>query len=385
MRSLLVLAPLLAGVPAPSSSAFSEPAYAAAVDARLERLVAETKVPGVSVGIVTADGPSVHCAGFADREAERAMTPEALLCAGSTGKTFVAAVVLQLVAEEKIALEAPAGEYLGEEAWFERLPNAAELTIENLLSHRSGLPRYVFSEAFVHDLVAEPDRAWTPLDDLAYVFDQAPAHAADQAFSYSDTGFLVLGLVVEHVTGASLYDEVQRRLLDPLELRHVRPQSSRMIPGLAQGYAGAHDPLGLPDRVLDDEGRFCINPAFEYAGGGFATSGGDLARWMHALHTGDVLDAGLRERMVDGRPAPELGRGVRYGFGTMIWPTARGDARGHEGFFPGYLSAVRTWAEPGVTIAVQLNTSDFAAVGMPPGRLCDELLELVLAPAPTGR
>lgn len=382
MLSPLVLVPLLCGAPvsSPLTTQTGEVPYAAAVEARLERLVAETKVPGVSVGIVTAGGSSAHCAGFADREAERAMTPDDLLCAGSTGKTFVAAVVLQLVAEETLALDALAGEYLGEEEWFERLPNAAELSIENLLSHRSGLPRYVFSKAFARDLVADPDRAWTPLDDLAYVFDQAPAHAANEAFSYSDTGFLVLGLVIEHVTGASLYDEVQRRLLDPLELRHVRPQSSRTIPGLAQGYAGARDPLGLPDRVLDAEGRFCVNPAFEHAGGGFASSGGDLARWMHALHTGDVLSAELRERMADGRPAPELGRGVRYGFGTMIWPTRHGDARGHEGFFPGYLSAVRTWTEAGVTIAVQLNTSDFAAVGMPPARLCDELLELVLEP-----
>jgi D-alanyl-D-alanine carboxypeptidase len=379
MLSLLVLAPLVAGAPAHPSPARSQAAHAAAIDARLARLVAETKVPGVSVGIVTADGASVHCAGFADREAEREMTPEDLLCAGSTGKTFVAAVVLQLVAEEKIALDALAGEYLGDEEWFERLPNAGELTIENLLSHRSGLPRYVFRPEFSQDLVADPDRAWTPVDDLAYVFDQPPTHAADEAFSYSDTGFLVLGLVVEKVTGASLYDEVQRRLLDPLELHHVRPQTGRTIPGLAQGYAGQNDPLGLPDLMLDAEGRFCINPAFEYAGGGFASSGGDLARWIHALHLGDVVTPDLRERMGTGRPAPELGRGVGYGFGTIVWPTPHGEARGHEGFFPGYLSVARTWPEHELSVAVQVNTSDFRAVGMPLGRLCDELAGIVLA------
>lgn len=345
----------------------------------LAAFVAGGRVPGISAGIAHADGHLALAAGQRTRGGESPLVPDDLLCAGSTGKTFVAAVVLQLVAEKKLALEDLAGEYLGDLPAFERLPNAAALTVENLLDHRSGLPRYEFQPAFLRDLVARPERVWKPEELLAYVFDAKPMVAAGQGFAYADTNYIVLGMLVERVSGASLYAEVERRLLGPLALTHVRPQDARLVPGLIQGHAGPGDPLGLPDLVLDAEGRFCINPQFEWAGGGFVSSGGDLARWARALYGGDVLPPDVRTRMLDGHPAPPLGRGVAYGLGAILWDTPRGRACGHEGFFPGYMSHVRHWPELGVAVAVQVNTSEFAALPKPLGRLCEELLESVLA------
>src|SRR5204862_7246822 len=121
------------------------------------------------------------------------LAPDDLMCAGSTGKTFVAAVVLQLVQEGKLHLADFAGDYLGAEPWFEHLPNAAELTLENLLDHRSGLPRYEFQPEFARDLNAQPECVWKPADLLAYVLEHEPENAANAGFAYADTNYIVLG------------------------------------------------------------------------------------------------------------------------------------------------------------------------------------------------
>lgn len=370
---------LALGARAQQTDAALRPDARACAEERLAAFVAAGRVPGVSAGIAHADGHLALAAGKRTRAGEVPLAPDDLLCAGSTGKTFVAAVVLQLVAEHKLALDDLAGEYLGDLPDFERLPNAAELTVRNLLNHRAGLPRYEFQAAFLRDLVARPERVWKPEELLGYVLDARPEVAAERGFSYADTNYVVLGLLVERVSGASLYAEIERRLLRPLALGCVRPQDSRLIPGLVQGHAGPHDPLGLPELVLDAEGRFCINPQFEWAGGGFVTCAADLARWALALYDGDVLTPELRARMLDGQPAPALGAGVGYGLGAILWDTPRGRACGHEGFFPGYMSHVRAWPELGVAVAVQINTSEFAALPEPLGRLCDELLECVMA------
>jgi D-alanyl-D-alanine carboxypeptidase len=379
MRTISIAAAVLCA----STAVAQTQAVATSLSQRVEeKLVAFTRaggVPGVSVGIASSDESLALAAGERARGTGEPLKSDALLCAGSTGKTFVAAVVLQLVQEGELSLEDFAGDHLGDEEWFERLPNAFDLTLENLLAHRSGLPRYVFQPAFVRDLVDDPERVWEPHELLAYVLDQPPLLEAGQGFAYSDTNYIVLGMIVERVTEATLYAEVQERLLGPLKLTHVRPQDGRIIEGLVQGHAGPRDPLGLPDLVLDAEGRFCINPQFEWAGGGFVSNGGDLARWARALYAGDVLAPELRARMAKGLPARGLGPGTAYGLGAMVWSTPHGQAVGHEGFFPGYMSHVRYWPEHDVAIAVQVNTSDFSALPGPLGVLCDELLEVVLA------
>ncbi len=348
--------------------------------AHLEQYVADGRPPGVSAGIVLADGTRYAlAAGLADREEKTRLEPGDRLCAGSTGKTFVAATVLQLVDEGKLRLETFAGDILGEEPWFERVPNAGELTVEILLRHRSGLERHEFLPEFMRQVLAQPDRVWKPEELVGFVLDHEAKFEAGTDFAYSDTNYILLGMIVERVTGKPLYDEVQRRFLGPLGLSTIAPQDSRAIPGLVKGYAGAKNPFGIPDAVIGPDGRFILNPQFEWAGGGFVTSGGDLARWAQALHAGPILSEGTRSRMVAGREAPELGRGMRYGLGCEIWPTRHGECRGHAGFFPGYLTEMRYWPAHAVAVAVQVNTSEYAALGEPLGALCEGLLEAVLA------
>jgi D-alanyl-D-alanine carboxypeptidase len=350
-----------------------------ALQAKLESFVAAGKVPGVSAGVVTADGVDLAlAAGLADREKGTVLRPGDRLCGGSSGKTFVATVALQLVQEGKLGLEDLVGEHLGDAEWFERLPNAADITIAHLLGHRTGIPRHEFDPAFLQAVLSSPDRVWEPAEMVAYVLDRDPPFAAGDGFLYSDTNFVLLGMVIEELAGKTLYEEIQRRVLGPLELDGIRPQDGRSIPGLVQGYLGAKNTFGAPERTLLADGRFVLNPQFEWAGGGFVANGGEMARWAKALYEGPVLEAASRERMLAGLEARELGRGMRYGLACEIWPSARGTCVGHAGFFPGYLTEMRYWPGLRTAVAVQVNTSEYAALPEPLGALCEELLATVL-------
>jgi D-alanyl-D-alanine carboxypeptidase len=298
------------------------------------------------------------------------MKPSDRMLQGSVGKTYVAAVALQLVSEGKLSLDAKIETWLGKEAWFSRLPNARDITVRMLMRHQSGLVRYEFKPEFTRDLVAKPDRTWKPEELVAFLLDEKAPFAAGKGWDYSDTNYIVLGMIVERATGSSLNAEIRRRLLKPLELIDTVASDRRRIPGLVQGYAGEHDPLGLPDRVLVD-GEMVINPQFEWAGGGWASTSADLARWAHALYGGRVLDAARTAEMLDAVDAPMLGRGAKYGLGVIVRP----EFVGHSGFFPGYLTEMWYSPEKKAAIALQLNTSAQGAFGKSPVAVVRELFD----------
>src|SRR5690606_34417756 len=120
-----------------------------------------------------------------------AMKPTDRMLAGSTGKTFAAATALQLVKEGKIGLDDKVSKYLGAEEWFERLPNANDITVRQLMNHTSGLVRYEFKDQFTKDLTANPDKSWRPEELVTYLFGESPPFAAGEGWDYSDTNYIV--------------------------------------------------------------------------------------------------------------------------------------------------------------------------------------------------
>lgn len=328
------------------------------VQSYLDEWRAASSFPGASVGVVLKDGTSFGVVtGVSNRTTSTPMKVDDLLLAGSTGKTFFAAVAVQLIEQRKLDLDAPVSKYIGQKPWFSRLPNAKTMTVRQLMTHTSGLVRYEMNPKFTADLRAAPDKIWTPEEELSYLLDATPPFAAGADWDYSDTNYIVVGLICEQLTGTKLYDEVQRRFLGPLKLTHVVPSTSRRIPGLIPGYAGARDPLGLPDEVMVN-GQFVINPQFEWTGGGYATSPLDLARWGHELYAGKALSAPARKLMIDAAVPAKLGPETKYGLGVIVRPsTPVGLTWGHSGFFPGYQTELLHVVDSGVTLAIQINSS----------------------------
>lgn len=334
------------------------------VQAYMDEWRAAAAFPGAAVGIVLKDGTAIGIAtGVSDRATKRPISTDDLFMAGSTGKTFFAALAVEQIEAKTLDLDAPISKYLGKRPWFARLPNAKDIAVRHLMTHTSGLVRYEMNPKFTADLRAQPDKVWTPEEEVAYLLDAEPPFAAGQGWDYSDTNYIVLGMILEEVHSSrdsrplTLYEQVRTHFLQPLQLERVVPSTSRRIPGLVNGYAGPRDPLGLPDEVIAD-GQFVINPQFEWTGGGYATSPLDLARWGHELYAGKALSPTARRLMIDAAVPARLGPETRYGLGVIVRPsTPVGLTWGHSGFFPGYQTELLHVPDLGVSLAIQINTS----------------------------
>jgi len=332
--------------------------------------------PGASAAVSLPDGTIITItAGEADTVRHLPMAPEGRMLQGSVGKTYFAALAMQLIGEGRLELEAQVSRYLGHHDWYPRIPNAEAVRVRHLMTHTSGVMRYEFKEAFTTDLTAQPGKHWQPEELISYVLDEGASFPAGEGWEYSDTNFILLAMIMEGITDRPCYELIQEIFLDPLGLENTVPSDSRTIPGLIQGYAGPDNPFGGTDEVLLPDGRFVINPQFEWAGGGFASTPSDLARWARALYTGQAFDPALLPLMLDGVPA-RLGPGSRYGLGVILNDTPAGPAQGHSGFFPGYLTEMAYFPDLDVAVALQVNTSVGRALGKSPKAVLVELAQV---------
>jgi D-alanyl-D-alanine carboxypeptidase len=318
-------------------------------------------LPGVTAAIALPDGTVIASAvGFADVEAKRPMTPETRLLAASIGKTFVAATVLALESDGQLSQPDLLFDHLGDRLWFADLPNAKAITLGHLLRHSAGLPDHAHLPEFQANArarIAEGGAAFTPEELIGFVTGETALFAPGKGWAYSDTGYILLGLVIQKVTGRSYYEILRKRFLAPLGLGNTVPSDHPSIPGLAVGYTVPENPFGLPERTADISGRLLWDPAAEWTGGGLASSAPDLARWGHALFGGAAMEAPYLDRLLDGVPVAPDTPGILYGAGVAIFArTPNGTVYGHGGWIPAYVSSLRHYADHGVTIAFQINS-----------------------------
>lgn len=331
---------------------------------RLEMTIADFQArfgfPGATAAIVLPDGTlAIAATGLADVENNRTMTPNTPMLAASIGKSFVAATVLALEAEGVLARNDRVAAHLGNRDWFARLPNHNTMTVGDLLRHTAGLPDHVHMEPFATEMVsrvASGRDALSPEGAIGFVFGSEPLFPAGMGWSYSDTGYLLLGLVIEEATKRSWYELVDALLLDPLGLDATAPSDRRDIPALAVGYTGPDNPFGMPRRTME-AGRLVWDPKMEWTGGGLFSTSPDLARWGHLLFGGEALAAPYLDRLLDGVAVSPDAPGICYGAGIAIYAdTPRGPVWGHGGWIPGYVSSLRHYADHDVTVAFQINT-----------------------------
>jgi D-alanyl-D-alanine carboxypeptidase len=335
--------------------------------------------PGMVAGVVLSNGRSFAVAsGYADTVQMERMRTDHRLLAGSVGKTFVAAVALQLVAEGKLTLDDLVTGHLPDEDWLHRLPNAERIRVRHLMNHSSGLVRYELDPSFLAAISADPMREWTPQDRLAYLFDGAAPFPAGEGWEYSDTNYILLGLIIEKIHGRPLYLVIQNRLLRPLRLPGIVPSDQPRIERLSQGYAGPDNPFGGFDAMVSNA-NLALNPQFEWAGGGFATTAEDLARWAKALYEARAVPRAVRDSALAGAvEAPMLGPDARYGLGVIIQDTPLGPSWGHSGFMPGYRTEMRYWPTHGIAVVLQVNTTSRGALVRPLAAIASEIAEVSL-------
>jgi D-alanyl-D-alanine carboxypeptidase len=339
---------MLCAMVAAAGSATAGPAQTAAAGpgfrAALEQLVADG-VPG-AVGLARQDSQVLVVAtGLADVATGQPMAADDRFRVGSITKTLVATVTLQLVAEHRLQL----GDTVGR--WLPRLvPHGQAITLGELLQHTSGLFDYFNDPGFVQAFKADPARAWQPRALIRIAVAHPPLFPPGTAFAYSNTNYILLGLVIQAATGQPLARELQDRIFAPLGLDHTSLPFADLTPPspYAHGYLlNQPGATGLVDITQ-------LSPSIAWADGGLVSTAPDIARFYTALLTGRLLPPQLLHQMLTTVPT---GPGTGYGLGIISLQVPCGTAWGHDGNFPGYTSNAFTTLG-GRQVIVLINATD---------------------------
>lgn len=316
----------------------------------LDNARVEMRLPGVRAAARSPDGSIVRAAaGLADKKAGKPLDNEIGMPGGSTGKTFVAALVMLLVEDGVLSLDDSAKQWLDGVTWFDKLPNADDMLVRHLLSHSSGLGDYPAKARFILAMTGRVIRhgsAYFEPEELIGFAGSKPLFPAGEGYAYTDVGYLVLGRVIEAATGRDYFDLLRERILVPQGLSQVRPQEQSVLPDICPGYQG-----GVSN--LKKDGRMKLDPRSEWTGGGLVTNPTMLVRFFSALAEGRVVQPGSLSQMLESGWRDPEGRGYHYGLGLFV--DDAGNGFGHGGVWAGYRTHVAHFVSTGITVAVQTN------------------------------
>lgn len=325
-----------------------------------DSLYRNSDVPGFSLALVLPDKQVITLSkGFSDTEKKVPMLTEHKLLAGSIGKTIVAATALKLVEMKILQLEKTVDIFFANEEWIDSLPNAKKITVRQLLNHTSGIPEHVEMKKFLDDLKKTPLQNRQPLELIRYAFGKS-LFAPGSDWSYADTNYILLGMILEKITGKKFYDLAKEFFLKPYDFNEIIPSDKTQLNKVAVGYSSKNGPFGIDGPVIVN-GMFVLNPQLEWTGGGFATTSAALAKWAKMLFEGSLLGNEIMQEMYKGVPS-KLGKNL-YGLGVIIGESTLGKCYWHSGWFPGYLSEVRYFKEYGFSLAIQFNTDEMNRLG----------------------
>jgi D-alanyl-D-alanine carboxypeptidase len=329
---------------APAGATLDE-ASTAALQAALDGIRSARSYPGMSAAVMFPDGTLwTGASGLAVRSSKTAATVDTLFSVGSITKTFVAALVCRLAAAGTIGLDDPLSKYVPD------FPNAANISLRRLLNHTSGI-RDLFSSLGAK-IVASPARVWTPQEVLAGI--GSPYFAPGKGYRYSNTDFVLLGLVIEKATGKTVAAAIRSDLLEPLGLAHTYFQVTETPSGpVAHGYIGrASAPV---DRSAGAMIPFTAEVTAAGASGAYVSTAADLARWATALYSGNILDLATLSSMTDVSPSLPYRPPWPYGLGFEETTVAGQTAWGHRGHLDGFWSSMWYLPDAHVTVVVLTN------------------------------
>jgi D-alanyl-D-alanine carboxypeptidase len=378
--------PLAAGLGGPPASPLPPPdaARSKALAAAVAKARWRYGIPGLSVSIAFADGSvwNGH-AGVTDVAKKTGVKTETAFAFGSVTKTLTAALVLKLVEEGRLGLDDPVIRWLPEYAddtFMGTTPARRQLvTVRMLLAQTSGLYDYFNSLPLDAKLRASRKRVWQPDEVLAYV--KKPLFIAGDAWSYSNTNYLLLGLVAERAGGAPYATLLRTRLLEPAGLSALYLQVAETTKApIAKGYDFASLSRTARPIPWSDGTRVMPFTSVTSAAGSAGAAAGtarDLARWGLALYGGTVLSPDSLARMLafDGTAAP--GAASDYGLGVGRRLVGDRLTVGHSGRLAGFRSSLRYVPELGVSVAVVTNQDRWD-----PDRVVEAVLDVLDPPAP---
>jgi len=336
----------------------------APIDARLEQVLARgverrgSIYPGAVLYVDSEpSGVWSGAAGLADTASNEPMAADSRFGIGSIAKTFVATVVLQLMEEDVIDLDASIDTYLPEDLPVV-IPNGEQITVRMLLNHTSGIPEWL-TENVIMQIANDPSTVWGTEELLTLAFAQDVLFEPGQAFAYSNTDYTLLGIIIEELTGLSWADQIRTRILEPLALSDTvvrQAGETDSLPRMAHGY------VVMGNEVLD---MTMTDSSMAGAAGGNAmvSSTADLARFITVLLDGELFASpqtlGEMLELVD---APdENGIPYWYGLGVERYDIDGITFIGHAGGAVGYSTVMYEAQDAGITLVASHNTLDLGA------------------------
>lgn len=314
----------------------------------------ESSAPGAIVGVQTPRGTLVETKGIADVESGTPVRASMYHRIGSVTKTFIGTLMMQLAGEGRLSLKDPISEYVA------GVPNGDTITLLELVNMTSGLSSYTASDDWLNLLYSNPSRVWRASELSPFGYPSSPLFAPGTQFNYSDSNFVLLGLVIRQVTGRSMSSVLRRRIFKPLGLDHTFwPGSS---PALPKPHMNGYTLQGQPPNQPGDATHW--NPTYAGAAGAIVSKLRDLFVYARALGTGRGLLAPRlqRKRVAAFQPVSLRTPLVEYGIGLVD------DAGwiGHNGSVPGYTTTV--YYHPVTRTAVVVETNSDIESGTCPGQ-----------------
>ncbi len=278
--------------------------------------------------------------GLADREWDIANSVNTRFRIASLTKQFTAALIMQLVDEKKVVLDSPIGHYLQDYP----AETGKKVTVHHLLTHSSGIPNYTEDEGTYTKAKVEAHQP----EDFVSTFSELPLQfEPGSQYRYSNSGYFLLGLIIERITGASYADAVKSRIFEPLGMKnsgYERP--GKLIKWRAQGYVPkSNTPEGNIPEGVEYLKSDHVDLSIVYAAGALYSTVGDLLLWNLALHYGNPIISDQSRRLMMARHIPfAAGASSSYGYGLLIddfvleGREQTVEIIGHTGFIDGFIT-----------------------------------------------
>ncbi len=301
-----------------------------------------TTTDGPGAAILVARGDEVifrGARGMAQMELGVALRADHVFRIGSNTKQFAAATILKLIEQGRLSLADPLSKFLPD------YPSGSKITVHELLNHTSGIKDYTEIDGYFRAAIREDlDTA-----KLVAVFkDQPVDFAPGTNWKYDNSGYVLIGAIIEKVTGKSWHEAIRETVLAPLALKHTGYGADQpLIAGRVAGYST--DEQGHASNTI------YISMTQPGAAGAMVSSVDDMFHWLRALHTDKVLKAESYQQMITPVPTPS-GKPTDYGYGIFTRMVRGEHAFGHGGGIPGFTSDTLYIPGPAITVVALTNT-----------------------------
>jgi len=312
-------------------------------------------VVGVNMSVYhTQTGMWMGASGKADLHNNIDMQPCNISRVGSTVKMLTATTILKLAEEGKLNIDDKISTYLQGDM-IDKIKNADKATIRQLLQHSSGIYNYIqnlkFQTASLNDLIRE----WEPADLLAYAYNQKAYFQPDEDVRYSNTGYILLGLLIESIEGKAFYKVFEEKIFDPLGLTMTKFAAEDHIPdGIVRGYIDIYSNL----QVL--ESTYFSGWDYYTADGGLISNPYDMNVFFRALMNGQIINSNSLKEMLTWKTPKETDPAffpISYGLGIFKIETDKGIAYMHSGDAIGYYANMLYFPSDSTVIVYAVNSN----------------------------